>query len=246
MEDNFDFDFEHQLENNSPQEQLQPDDVEPPDLPASVIGQQPGNYKKNFRKTVCTYWLKGLCMKGEQCGFLHQYVPERMPVCKTLQKHGSCKDPDCPFKHDLDEINECNMYRLGFCIYGPNCRYRHTRLPGPPPDPANVEAAKPREFRDVDVIINQVNEGISDGQLALLGKRMKKADGPLLHDRPAEEFIMQQQQFQQDDMQMQYQQQMYGGGQGMNVGGMRGQFNQGQQQLQQQGNYGMQIGRAHV
>eukprot|EP01023_Acetabularia_acetabulum_P048994 TRINITY_DN5204_c0_g2_i1.p2 TRINITY_DN5204_c0_g2~~TRINITY_DN5204_c0_g2_i1.p2 ORF type:complete len:270 (-),score=39.86 TRINITY_DN5204_c0_g2_i1:156-965(-) len=231
MDDNLDFDFEQDLDENVPQEQLQRDDVEPPDLPANVIGQQPGNFKKNFRKTVCTYWLKGLCMKGEQCGFLHQYVPERMPVCKTLQKHGACKDPDCPFKHDLDEINECNMYRLGFCIYGPNCRYRHTRLPGPPPDPAQVEAAKPREFRDVDVIINQVNEGISDGQQQqqMMQKRFRKfEDQPqqlALHDRPAEEY-QNQQQFQQDQMQQnqQYQQNM--------------QFGRGMQQQQQQ--YGFQ------
>ncbi|WIA36816.1 hypothetical protein OEZ86_008071 [Tetradesmus obliquus] len=28
----------------------------------------------------------------------------------------------CPFKHSLDDMKECNMYKLGFCIYGPNCR----------------------------------------------------------------------------------------------------------------------------
>ncbi len=44
-------------------------------------------------------------------------------------------------------MQECNMYKLGFCVYGPRCRFRHTRLPGPPPDPETVEAAKPREFR---------------------------------------------------------------------------------------------------
>ena len=39
------------------------------------------------------------------------------------------------------------MFKLGFCIYGPQCRYRHTRLPGPPPDPKEVDAAKPKEYR---------------------------------------------------------------------------------------------------
>ena len=39
------------------------------------------------------------------------------------------------------------MYKLGFCVYGPRCRFRHTRLPGPPPEPETVDAAKPREFR---------------------------------------------------------------------------------------------------
>jgi hypothetical protein len=29
-----------------------------------------------------------------------------------------------------DEIKECNMYKLGFCIYGPQCRYKHKPAPG--------------------------------------------------------------------------------------------------------------------
>jgi len=40
------------------------------------------------------------------------------------------------------------MYKLGFCVYGPQCRYKHTRLPAPAPPPESIEAAKPREFRD--------------------------------------------------------------------------------------------------
>jgi cleavage and polyadenylation specificity factor subunit 4 len=37
---------------------------------------------------VCTYWLRGLCMKGDSCGFLHRFDPARMPVCRTLIKTG--------------------------------------------------------------------------------------------------------------------------------------------------------------
>lgn len=124
-----------------------------------------------------------------------------MPVCRNLLKNGVCKDLDCPYKHTTDEIKECNMYKLGFCIYGPavssclmlpmlvcmnslsgnaftfftshtptlpailfvQCRYKHTRLNGPPPDPTTVEAAKPREFRNITVVANQANQGISQG-----------------------------------------------------------------------------------
>lgn len=46
------------------------------------------------------------------------------------------------------------MYKLGFCVYGPQCRFKHTRLRGPPPDPSALEAAKPREFRNINLIIN--------------------------------------------------------------------------------------------
>ena len=27
-----------------------------------------------------------------------------MPVCKTLIKFGVCKEPDCPYKHTLEDI----------------------------------------------------------------------------------------------------------------------------------------------
>lgn len=90
-----------------------------------------------------------MCMKGENCGFLHEMIPERMPECQNFLRKGVCNDPDCPFKHSKEGVPECNMYALGFCIYGPECRYRHTRRPGPPPDPSEVEAAKPKMFRDM-------------------------------------------------------------------------------------------------
>ena len=141
-------------------------------------------------QTVCTYWLKGLCMKGDTCGFLHEFNAERMPVCRSLLKYGVCKEPDCPYKHSLTDIKvqhcitsclhcficivcchkadctsavfqECNMFKLGFCVYGPQCRYRHTRASGPPPDPSTLEAAKPRDFRNINVVVNSVNTGIA-------------------------------------------------------------------------------------
>lgn len=111
-----------------------------PDLPPGApMGQSIGNYKKNYRQvrycvtfaldmqhafltlctdnssllqTVCTYWLKGLCMKGDTCGFLHEFNAERMPVCRSLLKYGVCKEPDCPYKHSLQDIKVCMSLRL--------------------------------------------------------------------------------------------------------------------------------------
>lgn len=99
-------------------------------------------------------------MKGDTCGFLHEFNPEKMPVCRNLLKFGVCKEPDCPYKHTTEEIKECNMYKLGFCIYGPACRFKHTRQGGPPPDPEIFEACKPRELRNINIVANQANEGI--------------------------------------------------------------------------------------
>ena len=67
-----------------------------------------------------------------------------MPICRVFAKTGRCEEPNCTFKHSLDEIKECNMYKLGFCIHGSLCRFRHTRLPAPPPDPADVVSNNPR------------------------------------------------------------------------------------------------------
>ena len=60
------------------------------------------------------------------------------------------------------------MYKLGFCVYGPTCRYRHTRLPGPPPDPSTVEAAKPRDHRNINVILAHQGSYGGRGRPALM------------------------------------------------------------------------------
>ena len=125
----------------------------------------PQQKPRNYRQTVCTYWLRGLCMKGDTCGFLHEFDPSKMPVCRNLLKYGTCKEPDCPYKHSTEEIKECNMYKLGFCVYGPACRFKHTRQAGPPPDPELLEAAKPKEFRNISIVANQANEGILPADL---------------------------------------------------------------------------------
>ncbi|EEH59990.1 uncharacterized protein MICPUCDRAFT_25397 [Micromonas pusilla CCMP1545] len=115
MEDlEFQFDFENDL--NADLEQ-------PEEAPQSM----PENARKNYRQTVCRHWLRGLCMKGNHCGFLHQFDKQRMPTCRFFAKYSECKEPDCPFKHSLEDVKDCNMFKLGFCIHGPNCRYRHPR-----------------------------------------------------------------------------------------------------------------------
>ena len=50
---------------------------------------------RRFRSIVCRHWLRGLCQHGDQCHFVHQFDPERMPECRW----GECTIPDCVFKH---------------------------------------------------------------------------------------------------------------------------------------------------
>ncbi|KAJ4810271.1 cleavage and polyadenylation specificity factor 30 [Rhynchospora pubera] len=97
------------------------------------IGPVGGGRRGSFRQTVCRHWLRGLCMKGDLCGFLHQYDKARMPVCRFFRLYGECREQDCVYKHSEEDFKECNMYKMGFCPNGPDCRYRHAKLPGPPP-----------------------------------------------------------------------------------------------------------------
>ncbi|KAK3027532.1 hypothetical protein RJ639_041723 [Escallonia herrerae] len=99
--------------------------------PDPTANSYPG--RRSYRQTVCRHWLRSLCMKGEACGFLHQYDKSRMPICRFFRMYGECREQDCVYKHTNEDIKECNMYKLGFCPNGPDCRYRHAKLPGPPP-----------------------------------------------------------------------------------------------------------------
>ncbi|CAA2956889.1 30-kDa cleavage and polyadenylation specificity factor 30 [Olea europaea subsp. europaea] len=100
---------------------------------ADGMGGASGGGRRSFRQTVCRHWLRSLCMKGDSCGFLHQYDKSRMPICRFFRLYGECREQDCVYKHTNEDIKECNMYKLGFCPNGPDCRYRHAKLPGPPP-----------------------------------------------------------------------------------------------------------------
>ncbi|XP_044496565.1 30-kDa cleavage and polyadenylation specificity factor 30 isoform X2 [Mangifera indica] len=104
--------------------------------PGAAGGNHAG--RRSFRQTVCRHWLRSLCMKGDACGFLHQYDKSRMPVCRFFRMFGECREQDCVYKHTNEDIKECNMYKLGFCPNGPDCRYRHVKLPGPPPSVEEV------------------------------------------------------------------------------------------------------------
>ncbi|RHY13519.1 hypothetical protein DYB25_005694 [Aphanomyces astaci] len=84
--------------------------------------------KKDFKRgtVVCRHWLRGLCMKGDNCEFLHQYDMSKMPECRWGME---CQVPECPFRHVPDEDRmECAFYKQGFCSHGAACRYRHVKL----------------------------------------------------------------------------------------------------------------------
>lgn len=69
--------------------------------------------------TVCKHWLRGLCKKGDQCEFLHEYNLRRMPECWWFAKYGYCSAGDeCLYAHPKERRVECPDYNRGFCKLG--------------------------------------------------------------------------------------------------------------------------------
>ncbi|KAJ6659795.1 hypothetical protein lerEdw1_018511 [Lerista edwardsae] len=92
-------------------------------------GMCPFRHISGEKTVVCKHWLRGLCKKGDQCEFLHEYDMTKMPECYFYSKFGECSNKECPFLHIDPEskIKDCPWYDRGFCKHGPLCRHRHTR-----------------------------------------------------------------------------------------------------------------------
>uniref|UniRef100_F1KXT8 Cleavage and polyadenylation specificity factor subunit 4 n=1 Tax=Ascaris suum TaxID=6253 RepID=F1KXT8_ASCSU len=104
------------------------------------------------KAVVCKHWLRGLCKKGDQCEFLHEYDLSKMPECFFFSKYMACSNRECPFRHIDPEskIKDCPWYDRGFCRHGPYCKHRHRRrvlcpnyLAGFCPDGKNCKYAHP-------------------------------------------------------------------------------------------------------
>ncbi|WKY08287.1 hypothetical protein Q1695_007641 [Nippostrongylus brasiliensis] len=81
------------------------------------------------KAVVCKHWLRGLCKKGDQCEFLHEYDLTKMPECFFFSKYMACSNRECPFRHIDPEtkMKDCPWYDRGFCRHGPYCKHRHRR-----------------------------------------------------------------------------------------------------------------------
>lgn len=89
----------------------------------------PYRHIKGERTVVCKHWLRGLCKKGDDCEFLHEFDMSKMPECYFFSKFGQCSNKECPFLHIDPEkkLKDCPWYDRGFCRHGPLCKNRHVR-----------------------------------------------------------------------------------------------------------------------
>ncbi|GAA5836439.1 hypothetical protein JCM9279_000392 [Rhodotorula babjevae] len=123
--------------------QLCPDHVHSPPCPRGPacplrhVTPSPLNFQptppiphSQHARTVCKHWLRGLCKKGHQCEFMHEYHLRKMPECWFFAKYGFCSNGDeCMYLHVTEDmrIRECPSYRKGFCPRGPDCELKHVR-----------------------------------------------------------------------------------------------------------------------
>jgi cleavage and polyadenylation specificity factor subunit 4 len=87
------------------------------------FGRQNDNY-------VCKHWLKALCMKGDNCDYLHEYNLRKMSECQFYNQNGYCQNGDeCLYLHVKEEsrLPLCEDYNKAFCEKGPRCGKRHVR-----------------------------------------------------------------------------------------------------------------------
>ncbi|KAG7528419.1 hypothetical protein FFLO_06165 [Filobasidium floriforme] len=78
--------------------------------------------------TVCKHYLRGLCIMGKNCEFLHEYDLRRFPECWWWGTYGFCSAGDeCLYYHPKVRKRECEDYNRGFCRLGPECPRKHIR-----------------------------------------------------------------------------------------------------------------------
>uniref|UniRef100_K7GJV3 Cleavage and polyadenylation specificity factor subunit 4 n=1 Tax=Pelodiscus sinensis TaxID=13735 RepID=K7GJV3_PELSI len=89
----------------------------------------PFRHSSGEQTVVCKHWLRGLCKRGDQCEFLHEYDVTKMPECYFYSKFGECSNRECPFLHidPASRIKDCPWYNRGFCKQAQLCKYKHTR-----------------------------------------------------------------------------------------------------------------------
>ena len=92
----------------------------------AMFAKEPKTPRVKKKDTVCLYWLRGLCARGElDCEFIHRVDEDKLAMC---QFGARCQNRGCPYRHyDLEVRPECVKFRRGFCSKGPMCPDRHIK-----------------------------------------------------------------------------------------------------------------------
>ncbi|KAJ9107820.1 hypothetical protein QFC19_002726 [Naganishia cerealis] len=84
--------------------------------------------EKEKVNTICKHFIRGLCIMGDKCEFLHEYNLRKFPECWWWSTYGFCTAGDeCLYYHPKVRQRECEDYNRGFCKLGPDCPRKHIR-----------------------------------------------------------------------------------------------------------------------
>ena len=77
----------------------------------------PFRHVKGDRTVVCKHWLRGLCKKGDDCEFLHEYDMSKMPgdIVSPLAISGC---------HDNHKLSICQAIFPQFLVFTQAERYK--------------------------------------------------------------------------------------------------------------------------
>ncbi|KAF1332730.1 Cleavage and polyadenylation specificity factor cpsf30-like, partial [Globisporangium splendens] len=96
-------------------------------------GGAPGG-KKDFKRgtVVCRHWLRALCMKGDNCEFLHQLAREECPETADFSLQSKVADEENVKRRKAQPVNEfykiaiCKHWeKQGSCPFGDECHFAH-------------------------------------------------------------------------------------------------------------------------
>jgi cleavage and polyadenylation specificity factor subunit 4 len=69
--------------------------------------------------TICKHFIRGLCIMGDKCEFLHEYNLRKFPECWWWSTYGFCTAGDeCLYYHPKVRRRECEDFNRGFCKLG--------------------------------------------------------------------------------------------------------------------------------
>ena len=84
------------------------------------------------KKTICKFWMEGLCKKGDDCLFSHDGKPHKTrnevmkeEICKFYMMGSCMKGEECPYSHDLQKVPCKYFHAKGYCSAREACRFSH-------------------------------------------------------------------------------------------------------------------------
>jgi hypothetical protein len=64
----------------------------------------PYRHVTGVKTAVCKHWMRGLCKKGDDCEYLHEYDRARMPPCHFFETYSTNTTTKCPPKSSLHRL----------------------------------------------------------------------------------------------------------------------------------------------